>query len=86
MPELSNSPSTNNVLIRRARITSIEMKKGSTEDGDPFFISIMARPERFELPTTWFVARYSIQLSYGRVAQFEGRRSYHNRFEGREQR
>ena|GEM_PF-7080099 len=27
----------------------------------------LARPERFELPTTWFVARYSIQLSYGRV-------------------
>ncbi len=26
----------------------------------------MARPERFELPTAWFVARYSIQLSYGR--------------------
>ncbi len=29
----------------------------------------MARPERFELPTTWFVARYSIQLSYGRVLE-----------------
>ena len=29
----------------------------------------MARPERFELPTTWFVARYSIQLSYGRVGE-----------------
>ena len=29
---------------------------------------ILARPERFELPTPWFVARYSIQLSYGRVA------------------
>ena len=27
---------------------------------------LMARPERFELPTAWFVARYSIQLSYGR--------------------
>ena len=27
----------------------------------------MARPERFELPTTWFEARYSIQLSYGRT-------------------
>ena len=27
----------------------------------------MARPERFELPTTWFEARYSIQLSYGRL-------------------
>ena len=28
---------------------------------------VMVRPERFELPTAWFVARYSIQLSYGRV-------------------
>ena len=27
---------------------------------------IMARPERLELPTLWFEARYSIQLSYGR--------------------
>ncbi len=25
----------------------------------------MAGPERFERPTPWFVARYSIQLSYG---------------------
>ncbi len=27
----------------------------------------MARLERFELPTLWFVARYSIQLSYRRA-------------------
>jgi hypothetical protein len=27
----------------------------------------LARPERFELPTTKFVAWYSIQLSYGRM-------------------
>jgi uncharacterized membrane protein len=27
-----------------------------------------ARPERFELPTLWFEARCSIQLSYGRVS------------------
>ena len=27
----------------------------------------LARPERFELPTSWFVARRSIQLSYGRT-------------------
>ncbi len=29
---------------------------------------LLARPERFELPTPWFVARYSIQLSYGRYS------------------
>ena len=29
----------------------------------------MARPERFELPTTKFVAWCSIQLSYGRAAR-----------------
>ena len=30
----------------------------------------LARPERFELPTAWFVARYSIQLSYGRIVWY----------------
>ena len=30
---------------------------------------LLARPERFELPTSWFVARHSIQLSYGRAAR-----------------
>ena len=30
---------------------------------------MVARPERFELPTLWFEARCSIQLSYGRVAE-----------------
>jgi hypothetical protein len=33
-----------------------------------FLRGILARPERFELPTSWFVARHSIQLSYGRAA------------------
>ncbi len=35
----------------------------------------MARPERFERPTPWFVATCSIQLSYGRLelAQCEPR-------------
>ena len=27
----------------------------------------VVRPERFELPTLWFEAKCSIQLSYGRV-------------------
>ena len=33
----------------------------------------MAHPERFELPTKWFEATYSIQLSYGcKVARPRG--------------
>jgi hypothetical protein len=35
-------------------------------------MNYLARPERFELPTPWFVARYSIQLSYGRVQKAGG--------------
>jgi hypothetical protein len=31
-----------------------------------FFIVILVRPERFELPTSWSEARRSDPLSYGR--------------------
>ena len=52
------------------RYARFEMKRpvNPKTDDRPYHFNV-ARPERFELPTTWFVARYSIQLSYGRVAQ-----------------
>lgn len=33
-------------------------------------VSRLVRPERFELPTPWFEAKYSIQLSYGRTCKY----------------
>ena len=39
--------------------------KAAIRDGET--VRYLPKPERFELPTPWFVARYSIQLSYGRV-------------------
>ena len=56
--ESPNSPATSG-LRRRAGTREPQQDVVSQEN--------MARPERFELPTTWFVARYSIQLSYGRA-------------------
>ena len=32
-------------------------------------LKYLVRPERFELPTYWFVASCSIQLSHGRTAR-----------------
>jgi hypothetical protein len=34
---------------------------------------MMARAEGFEPPTAWFVARYSIQLSYARAETLKSR-------------
>jgi hypothetical protein len=39
-----------------------------TEAAENKLLQEVARPERLELPTLWFEARCSIQLSYGRAA------------------
>jgi hypothetical protein len=59
--------------VRRNAIPS--KKKASPKTGLKFwyFIVILVRPERFERPTPWFVAKYSIQLSYGRFVFLKAR-------------
>ena len=52
------------VLTRPSLPIPLALRPRSLVEGDQGGV---ARPERFELPTPWFVARYSIQLSYGRV-------------------
>jgi hypothetical protein len=59
------------VVCREFQI--VNNQRPDTVDGSQFFWK-MVRPERFELPASWFVARRSIQLSYGR----KGREYYHN--------
>ncbi|MFZ2268149.1 MAG: hypothetical protein WAV95_11295, partial [Azonexus sp.] len=41
-------------------------RKQKSQSGDWLdCLVLLVRPERFERPTPWFVAKYSIQLSYG---------------------
>ena len=49
---------------------SMVTQAGARLPGDLQVFDLLARPERFELPTSWFVAMRSIQLSYGRAARF----------------
>ena len=44
-----------------------EIPSGARDLGNSGVLEKVVRPERIELPTSWFVAKHSIQLSYGRV-------------------
>src|SRR5688572_2308969 len=58
---------------RRSDGAPVRIKRESTRIGLAIPGGKMARPERFELPTSWFVAMRSIQLSYGRLRCFDVR-------------
>ena len=63
-----------------AGLNGAEKEKGQSIDWpiSLFLCGNLARPERFERPTPWFVAKYSIQLSYGRAAE---RKNYSTLFQ-----
>ena len=70
--ELVGAGSTRLIVGVSAKDKVIYTKLGGVDPAGVDMVGAMAReklahPERFELPTTWFVARYSIQLSYGRA-------------------
>jgi hypothetical protein len=50
--------------LQGSKLVAQEMVSVEVISGNPLE---MVRPERFELPTLWFVAKCSIQLSYGRA-------------------
>ena len=60
-PIASKPPRRRPFFLPHRAAMRIQKEKGAEA---PF--ANLARPERFELPTTKFVAWYSIQLSYGR--------------------
>ena len=49
------------------RVFELKLPRGETTHTRFLNHRILVRPERFELPASWFVARRSIQLSYGRA-------------------
>jgi hypothetical protein len=67
MQKARPDPETRDPEIR-GQWSSSEMKKG-LHRCNPF--QKLARPAGFEPTTPWFVAKYSIQLSYGRMKRGE---------------
>ena len=51
---------------RRCRIAELERKMAQKSLSEPFVLKKLVRLAGIEPTTPWFVAKYSIQLSYSR--------------------
>ncbi len=64
----SSNPAAPGCRTRLVVRREFELGLRSARNAEHFSVrKFVVRPERFELPTTWFEARCSIQLSYGRA-------------------
>ena len=66
-------------IVRQPSPAQVSKKSKTPPEGGVF--GLVARPAGFEPTTPWFVAKYSIQLSYGRIGRNYTKSSAEKRIE-----
>ncbi len=65
--EAGSSPGRDRINPMTGHWSQVHMQEEAASRSTIRINKVLADPERLELPTNWFEASYSIQLSYGSV-------------------